>query len=77
MHIKSLTLRLPEGVYKRLKAKKDKTITGFIVEAIQEKLERDHEQDLAEGFANLAGEVDEETRGWMGAQKKAMKHVDR
>ena len=73
----ALTLRLPEKTYKEVKAKKGRSVTGYIVEAVEEKIQREREEEIAAGFACLAGEkIDKETKFWLKAQKRAMKHGD-
>ena len=76
MRTKNLTLRIPEAVYRQVAEQKHGTATGYIVQAIEEKLARDRDSELKKGFACLAGEPDDESSGWIEAQKEAMKRVD-
>ena len=76
MSTKSLTLRLTQETYREVEARKKGSITGYIVEAIREKLERDKQEELEKGFESLAGPRDKQTDLWLREQRKAMKNVD-
>jgi hypothetical protein len=76
MASKGFTLRLPTDLYKALKKRKKKSMTAYVVEAIQEKVARDSEEEMARDLECLAGSVDsDEFALWMKAQRKAMKHA--
>jgi hypothetical protein len=77
MDRKTLSLRLPFDVYRRLVERSRKSINSFVVQAVTEKLEREREEEIAAGLATLAGSVDEQEFAlWMKAQRKAMEHID-
>lgn len=73
---KSLTLRLPLELYRELTLRKKKSVSQFVVDAVTEKLARERQEELARGFAELAGPIDDETSEWMKAQEQAMQHVE-
>lgn len=74
---KNMTLRLPFELYQRVVGKRRKSFNAFVVEAIEEKIEKEREEELRKGLRSLAGSVDpEEFAFWMEAQRKAMQHVD-
>ena len=63
-------------MYEQVKANKKGSLTSFIVEAVEEKLAREKEADLARGFASLASDLDEDLSPWIDLQMEAMRHVD-
>jgi len=73
---KSLTLRLPASLYKEMASRRSKSITAYIVEAVEEKIARERQEELAAGFATLVGSDEDAGNSWQSAQQKAMKHVD-
>ncbi|MBI3743488.1 MAG: hypothetical protein HY261_04295 [Chloroflexi bacterium] len=56
--------------------RKHRSLTGYIVEAVEEKLARDREEELRLGFASLAGTADDDSAAWIGAQRGSMGEVD-
>lgn len=74
MSFHGFTLRLPETVYQEVKKRKRKSVTAFVVEAIEEKLAREKDSDIRRGLQSLSGSVDEaEFALWMKAQEEAMR----
>jgi hypothetical protein len=73
---KSMTLRLPQETYDAVKAAQKTSVTAYILEAVEAKVEQDREDEIARSLALLVGETDQETTLWMGAQREAMKYVD-
>ena len=68
---------MPSVTYDAVVERKARSITEFIVEAIDEKLAKDREDDLAKGFALLGdSELDEDYPIWAELQSHAMKHID-
>jgi hypothetical protein len=76
MEGKAFTLRLPDNLYRDIAARKSKSLSAYIVQAVEEKLARDREDELRKGFASLAGDQDSDVTSWMSAQQKAMTHID-
>jgi hypothetical protein len=77
MSTKSFTLRMPIELYGQVAARKQKSVTGFVLEAVQEKLAREREEEIRRGFESLGEDFDwDEYNLWAGLQRKAMKHVD-
>lgn len=71
----SFTLRLPLQVYEQVASRKSRSITSFIVEAVEEKLARDRQEELARGFASLVGDQDEDVPTWLELQREAMQNA--
>ena len=77
MDPKSFTLRMPLDLYNQIAIRKQKSVTGFVIEAVQEKLDREREEEIQRGFQQLGADFDwEEYELWAGLQQKAMKHID-
>jgi len=77
MDAKSFTLRMPVDLYQRVSARKKKSVSQFVMEAVQEKLDRETEEEVRLGFESLAKDYDpEEYELWATAQRRAMKHID-
>gem|GEM_PF-6613715 len=74
---KSFTLRMPSEVYAQVRKRKKKSVTEFVIEAVEEKLAREREEEIRLGFESLAEDFDRgEFELWAGAQHRAMKHID-
>lgn len=64
-------------VYGEVSKRKRKSVTEFVLEAVEEKLAREREAELFKGFQSLVPEADlEVTERLMELQKKAMARVD-
>ena len=51
-------------------------MTSYIVTALNEKVARDREAELAAGVASLAGPSGPETEAWIESQRIAMSKID-
>lgn len=76
MSVKAITLRLPEQTYAEALSRKRASLTEFILEAVEEKLAKERENEIRMGLANLAGDLDEDLEPWMDTQRRTMKHLD-
>lgn len=77
MSYHGFTLRLPSAIFEEVKRRKRKSVAAFVVEAVEEKLAREKEEELRLGFMNLAGGVDrEEIQPLLDAQKRALARAD-
>jgi len=77
MSTKAFTLRLPSVLYREVAQRKEKSMTQFVLEAIEEKVERERQSELRAGFATLAdGANEDETWPWQELQQEAMNRVD-
>lgn len=63
-------------MYRGVVARKRKSVTAFVLEAVEEKLSREKDEELRRGFESLAGPIDHETRAWIEAQRAAMGRVN-
>ena len=75
MSQRAFTLRLTPEMFARIREHGGST-TGFIVEAIEEKLARERREAIRRGFESLADKPDAESGQWIEAQREAMKRVD-
>ena len=74
---KSFTLRMPLDVYAKVRERKRKSVSEFVIEAVQEKLDREQEEEVRLGFESLAADFDQaEFELWSSAQRQAMKRID-
>jgi len=76
MEYKSITLRIPSDLYKQVVVRESSSVTSYIVTAVNEKVARDREAELAAGFALLAGPIGPETEAWIESQRIAMSQID-
>ena len=76
MAAKVFTLRLPEDVYEQLVARPKKSVSGYVVDAVREKLARDRREELRKSYQNLVPVDMDEVEPWMRAQEEAMRHID-
>ena len=74
---KPFTLRLPLELYRRIAGRRRRGMTAYVIEAVEEKLAREREDEVRAGFRTLAGSVDREEWDVLDKlQREAMTHVD-
>ncbi len=68
---------MPIEVYRQVESRKRRSVTEFVLQAVEEKIARERQEELQRGFETLAGSFDEEeSRNFASAQREAMKRVD-
>jgi hypothetical protein len=74
MVAKTFTVRLPAGIYERALARRRTSLSKFVLEAVEEKLLREEQEEVERSLLCLADE--EPDRYWQDAQRRAMSHGD-
>lgn len=68
---------MPKEVYSEVKKRKRTSVTAYVVEAVEEKLARDKEEEIREGLLSLVGSVDrDEIEPFLEAQRRAFAKGD-
>jgi hypothetical protein len=68
---------MPNEMYEQVAARKKQSMTQFVIDAVQEKLERDRREEMRKGFESLADDFDaDEFALWNAAQRATAKHID-